>query len=38
MHFVVKSDRPDPERGIPDKWDKIKKKSVPKKIRPDTEA
>ena len=39
MHFVVKTDRPDPERGIPDKWDKMMfKKSVPKKNRPDTEA
>ena len=39
MQFVVKTDRPDPERGIPDKWDKIMfKKSVPKKNSPDTEA
>ena len=39
MHLVVKTDRPDPERGIPDKCDKITlKKFVPKKNRPDTEA
>ena len=39
MHFVVKTDRPDPQREIPDKLDKITlKKSVPKTNRPDTEA
>ena len=41
MHFVVKTDfpDPDPECGIPDKWDKITlKKSVPKNNCPDTEA
>ena len=39
MHFVVKTGRPDPEPGIPDKWDKITlKESVTKKNRPDTEA
>ena len=39
MHFVVKTDRSDPEPGIPDKRDKIMlKNSVPKKNCPDTEA
>lgn len=31
--FVVKSDRPDPERGIPDKWDKIAHKKICSKIK-----
>ena len=36
MHFVVKTDRPDPERGITVKWDIITlKKFVPKKKAPD---
>ena len=39
MHSVLKTDRPDPERGIPDKWDKITfKKSVPNENHPDTDA
>lgn len=30
---MVKSDRPDPERGIPDKWDKIAHKKICSKIK-----
>lgn len=39
LYYVVKFDRPDPERGIPDKRDKLLcKNSVPNKNRPESEA
>lgn len=39
LYYVVKFDRPDPERGIPDKRDKLLcKNSVPNKYRPESEA
>ena len=39
LYYVVKFDRPDPERGIPDKRDKLLcKNSVPNKNRPVSEA